>query len=515
MLNESRSKNFIRNTSFGIGTQIVQTILPFISRTIFIHQLGASYLGIGGLFTSILSVLSLADLGLGSVVIYSLYKPVAENDNVKIASLIKFYKKIYNYIAGIVLVIGVALLPFLGFMINLPEELPHVRFYYILYVLNSSISYLYVYKTSLIRANQKNYIISLYTTVCNVLMNAVQIIGLIIVPNFTIYLVIQVAFTFIQNFLLSRRAEKMYQGQLMSKTFENSVEIESTEKRKIFSDAKAMLSYKVGGVLLNSIDSILISALVSTITVGFYSNYLTLENFLNKFINIIYDSFLIGAGNLNAVATDKKKKQIFDVFRMVFNSIAIIGTVGILVVCNDLIILWLGNDYLIDFSAMVAFAFKFFLPIVLYPVWIYRNTTGLFKETQNILFYTGILNLFLSIVLGKLFGLTGILAATVIARILTSFWFEPVILYRKRFSTESSSFEYFRDVIMSVLLIFLSVFFIEFFIRCINADRIVIIAVKVLLCVTVPVFFLVLYYRNTDAFNYVVVHIQSRVNNDK
>ena len=143
MREKNRSEYFIKNSVMGVTTQVIQTILPFISRTIFINALGATYLGINGLFSNILSMLSLAELGIGNVVIYSLYKPVAENNISEIRALTRFYKKVYNYIALFVMLIGMLLLPFLDVIVNTPEDIPYLKVYYMLYVLNSAVSYLY------------------------------------------------------------------------------------------------------------------------------------------------------------------------------------------------------------------------------------------------------------------------------------------------------------------------------------------------------------------------------------
>lgn len=448
----SRSKKSIKNLIYGVGSQVVLTLIPFITRTIFISQLGEAYLGVNSLFTSILSVLSLAELGIGNIVVYSLYKPLAQKETSKITALVKFYRRIYSGIAFTVLMVGVALLPFLQYLVKLPSNMDHLRLYYFLFVLNSAISYLYVYKTSIINADQKQYIVSLYTSIAAVGQNIAQIIILLCFKNFLMYLLVQLAFTFILNVCMSRKADKLYGIKI-----NEASELSKEEKRKIINDTKSMVVYKMGGTFLNSTDSIYISTLISTITVGLYTNYVVLENVLNKFINLIYDAMYASVGNLNTTNDDKKKKEVFDSICLLFFIIGTIGFSGYFSVVNNIVKLWIGDKYCLDTLTVFSLSLRFYLPIILYPIWMYRNTTGLFKETQNILIYAGVLNLVLSFVLGKHVGLAGIIFATSISRFFTSFWYEPWILYKKIF-VKNSYWEYIGQVAFSGLVIILTCF---------------------------------------------------------
>lgn len=183
-MNKSRTKNTARNIIFGLTNQILTLLFNFINRTIFIKVLGTEYLGINGLFSDILMMLSMADLGFGTAMVYSFYKPLAENNRCKIAALITFYKKVYNFIALGVAIIGVALVPFLGYIVNLSKPVPYIRIYYLFFLANTVISYLFVYKASIINADQKNYIISKYQLVINFCSMLFQSVFLIITNAF-------------------------------------------------------------------------------------------------------------------------------------------------------------------------------------------------------------------------------------------------------------------------------------------------------------------------------------------
>mgnify|MGYP006926258937 CR=1 FL=1 len=497
MEDTSRSKKSIKNLMYGVGSQFVLTLIPFITRTIFISQLGEAYLGVNSLFTSILSVLSLAELGIGNIVVYSLYKPLAQKETSKITALVKFYRRIYSGIALTVLVVGVALLPFLHYLVKLPSNMDHLHLYYFLFVLNSAVSYLYVYKTSIINADQKQYIVSLYTLIAAVGQNIAQIIILLCFKNFLLYLLVQLAFTFLLNVCMSRKADKLY-GIKISKASELSKE----EKRKIINDTKSMVVYKMGGTFLNSTDSIYISTLINTITVGLYTNYVVLENVLNKFINLIYDAMYASVGNLNTT-NDDKKKYVFDSICLLFFIIGTIGFSGYYSVVNNVVKLWIGDKYCLDTLTVFSLSLRFYLPIILYPIWMYRNTTGLFKETQNILIYAGALNLLLSYVLGKHVGLAGIIFATSISRFFTSFWYEPWILYKKIF-VKNSYWEYIGQVVFSGLVITLTCFCVHKIGGAMDYSSFIELVLKGMLCVFIPLCLYCVAYARSRQMRYLI-----------
>lgn len=486
---------------------MLQSGLPFLSRTIFIYILGESYLGINGLFSSILSMLSLAELGIGNIVVFSLYKPLAVNDNKKLCAYIDFYKTIYRIIAAVVFGTGIIFIPFIPFLINLPDDIDHIYLYYILYVTNSALSYLFIYKASIINADQKEYIISLYTTIFMIIMHISQCIILLIFKSFASYLIIQILCTFILNFLLSKRADHLYNLNL-----KNYVGLSRKEKKDILIKAKAMLSYKLGGVFLNSTDSVYISILVNTITVGYYTNYTILENFLNKFINIMYNGLYASVGNLNATENKEKCKFIFNILVLLFLYIGTVAFSGYFLLSSKIIEIWIGKIYCIETMAVLALALRFYMPIILYPIWMYRNTTGLFEETKGILIYAGILNLFLSYVLGKSLGLAGVLFATSISRLLTSFWYEPVVLYKKIFS-ESHVTEYFLNILFSIACIGVTVFICLLFENCICSNIVFCVIFQIIMCIIVPLFLYALRYKRSDEIIYLLNLSQNVIRN--
>ena len=207
-MSNSRTENSLKNISFSIFNQLLNTFLTFLSRTVFIMCLNVDYLGISGLFGDIFSMLCLADLGFGTAMTYSMYKPLAEKDYDRLAGLIYFYKKVYRIIAIAITLIGVALIPFLPYLVNTTTEIQHLNLYYLLMLANVVSSYLVVYKTNILTADQKTYLITKYTSVFSVIRTIFSIIFLVITRSYTVYLVIQVVFTYGTNFFNSYLAGK-------------------------------------------------------------------------------------------------------------------------------------------------------------------------------------------------------------------------------------------------------------------------------------------------------------------
>lgn len=433
---KSRTYNSIKNIVFSLGNQIAIMFLNFFSRAIFIQVLGAEYLGINGLFSDILMMLSLADLGLGSAMIYSFYKPLKENDNIKIVALVNFYRKIYRIIALAVAIIGISLIPFLNDLVNIENPIENLKLYYILFLINSVVSYLFVYKSSVINADQKGYILSTYSTVINIIRIILQTIFLFVTKNYIIYLIIQIFSTFINNLFISYKADKIYPF------LKGDNKLSSEEEKNIFLNIKAVFLYKISGVLINGTDNILISTIVGTVFVGYYSNYNMIISTISRFITTIFSSLNASIGNLMLEEDFEKKYEVFKLLQMFSFIIGIICTICLYILINDFIILWIGENYILDNFTLIAILANFYLSCVLPPIWSYREATGLFIKTKYVMLMTALINIILSVLLGLKFGIGGIILASALAKLSTYFWYEPILLFKTYFN--ESVKEYFR-----------------------------------------------------------------------
>lgn len=444
-MSNSRTKSSIINISANIANQVIALLLSFASRTVFVKLLGEQYLGINGLFTNILSVLSLAELGVGTAIIYSMYKPVAENDENKISQLMNYYKKLYNRIALAVTIIGVSLLPFLKYLVKLDEPIENLHIYYLLFLCNTIISYLFVYKTSIIVVYQKDYITKIYNFIFNVIMFVSQIVVLIVSNNYYVYLIVGILCGLANNYFCARKADKMYPF------INNKVELPNDEKITIWGNIKSMFFYKVGGVILNNTDNILISSMVSTAMVGFCSNYTMIVEALKKITSLFFTSIQASVGNMNAENNSEKQYKIFNILDMCSFWIYGFTSICICVLLQDFIYLWLGNKFVLSDSIVYIVTINYYLTGVLYPIWNYRETIGLFNDTKYIMFFAAFLNLIFSIIGGYYYGVFGILLATALARLLTNLWYEPYKLFKIYFKKDV--FKYYLKQIIHVALI--------------------------------------------------------------
>lgn len=444
MSNESRTKKSAINIGFNLLNQVVGFILSFVSRTIFIHVLGVGYLGINGLFSDVLNLLSMADLGFGTAMVYSFYKPLAENDYKKMAALTSFYKRVYRVIAVLVTVIGLVITPFLKYIVNMDGDIDNLSIYYLLSLAGVVISYLCVYKTSILTADQNNYIVTKISIIMNITKTIVQIVSLILLKNYIVYLIIGLVCNLLNNWFASLKASQKY------RFIEKQESLQKSERKEIIDNIKSVFIYKVSSVLLNATDNIIISVVVGTVAVGYYSNYLMIQNKITIMYSLLFTSLTASIGNIIIKENAKKRYEIFQCEQVVSFIIC-----GIIIPCygsliNNFIQLWLGEQYLFSDVTIIAIALNLYLSCVLQPLWSYREATGLYRKTKWVMLCCAGINLILSFILGHILGVAGILLASGISRLVTYVWYEPVLLFKEYFNESSTS--YFKTIIKNAIL---------------------------------------------------------------
>lgn len=445
LMASGRVGNSLRNIIYRLISQGATVLLRFVSRTIFIYVLGVEYLGINGLFSEILQMLSLADLGFGTAMVFSMYKPLAEKDEYKLAQLVQLYKKIYTVIATVITIIGIGIVPFLKYLVNLDQDIPYLTVYYLLYLANTVVSYLVVYKTCILNADQKNYLVSKYNTIFSLLSTIACAVFLVITKNFLIYLIVQVIFTYANNFYVSHVAQKLYPY------ISNKVEqLSKIEEKKIFDNVKSVFIYKVANTLVGSTDNTLISILIGTVTVGYYSNYTMIVNNIQMVINIIFSSVTASIGNLVVEKKAEKNYSVYKSMQFISYILSCISITGVYIMINDLIKVWLGEKYILDSIVVIAIVINMYFSVVLMPIWSYREATGMYMQTKYVMVATAAVNVVVSIILGKWIGLAGILFATSIARISTYFWYEPKLLFAQFFKRKVGS--YYKGIVINVVI---------------------------------------------------------------
>lgn len=421
-----RIKSSIQNIVTGLFGQVVLLVTGFVSRTVFIHVLGATYLGVSGLFSNILTVLSLAELGIGQAIIYSLYKPIADHNEEKICSLMALYAKVYRILFCVVLVLGLSILPFLQYIIKDIDTIPHIRVIYVMYIINSASSYLFAYKGAFVTACQKNYIINTIGFVANILTVAAQIAALLLFGNYLVYLGVQIGMGILQNVFVYVYTNKLFPF-LKEK---NPRPLDAEEKEKIRKNVGALLLYKIGTIALNSTDNIIISAFIGIVTVGKYSNYLLLSTSVNAFLSTIFSNLTASIGNLNAQDDEKRKYFLFKTIHLATFWLYALCSVCLYVCMTPFIQLWLGDDYVLSNGISLIISVNVYIAGMLYAPFNYRQTMGLFVQGKLRPIISAILNIVLSIVFVQWWGLAGVLWGTAAARLTTNVWFDPYLVYK-------------------------------------------------------------------------------------
>lgn len=302
-----RIQNSLKNILFGLSGQIISIGMGFVVRTVFIYTLGIEYLGVDGLFTSILLMFSLANLGFDTAIIYSLYRPLAEKDIYKIQALMNLYQKAYRLIGVVVLLLGLSLLPFLDYLVNADTMIKDINIIYLLFLISSVSSYYFVYKQSIIIADQSNYIISKIHTLFIIISNALQIVLLIIISDYIVVLIVQLTLKVIENVYIANKANKLYPF-LKEK---NNAKLSKADRREFFENLYSLLLYKISGVVINATDNIIISKFIGIIWVGVYSNYLLILNTLNTLLGYLFYSITASVGNLNVKENAEKNILFF------------------------------------------------------------------------------------------------------------------------------------------------------------------------------------------------------------
>lgn len=501
----SRTNNSLKNMKYAIVGQGLGLLISFVSRMAFVRILSAEYLGLNGLFTNILSILSLAELGVGAAIIYSMYKPLADKDMYKIKALMGLYKKAYVTIGIAIAFIGSALTPFLNYLIKDMPDLPYIKLIYLMFVANSSISYFYSYKRSLIIADQKRYVATFYRYGFYFLLNVIQIIVLLFTRSYIFYLGLQIINTFLENICVSRKTDQLYPF-LKEK---GSFELDKEEKKTIVQNVKAMVFHKIGSIVVVGTDNILISKFIGVIQVGLYSNYQLIINALNTVFGLVFQSVTASIGNLGATENSKKNKFIFECINLIGFWIYAFSSICLINLFNPFINLWLGAEYLFSMPIVLIIIISFYLSGMRKSVLTFRDALGLFwHDRYKAIFEAGI-NLVASIILAQYIGIAGIFIGTIISTLTTCFWIEPYILFKYGF--EDSVKSYFKKygfytinmIIVGVLTWFISSIFSDYSILGFIG--------KLVVCIIVPnTLFLIIFWR-TKEFQYLIVIVKPMI----
>lgn len=500
ILKESRKINTLRNTRFGIIKYVIQMFLQFVVRSFFIRILGKEYLGLNSIFSSILNMLNFVELGMGSAIVFSMYKPIAENDIETIKSLNNLYKKIYIAIASIVSLIGLLLIPFLKFFITGSTANLDINFtfIYILFLLNSVINYLAANKRSLLFAYQRNDIESKIKTITISLLYLLQLIALIVFKSFYIYVILMPVTTLLDCFFVSYSCKKLL-PEINGKSQKLNPVIEKEIKKNVI----ATSMHQISNTVVTSTDNLLISIIISTAVAGLYSNYYTIIYTITSIFTLLTTTLKGSIGNMLATSDCSFSKTMFDNLNSAFSILTGICTIALICLFQPFITIWTGSsEYQLDFCVVLVLCIHFYLTIMRFVPVMFKDCAGLMWNDRMKPIIEASVNLIASILLAKWLGLIGVFIGSVISTLVAPFWIEPYVLYKNYFKIPVSS--YWKKYSFNTFIT-LIIGLITFGLCLLVPDKnIYTLIIKFGICAIVPTFLFILAYFKTPEFKYFV-----------
>ena len=490
----SRTENTKRNIIASIAMLLVQMFFQFLSRTVIVHYLGADYLGLSSLFTSVLSVLSMAELGFSTAIIYNLYKPLANNDTASVCALLAYYRKIYRTVGIIILSAGLVMLPFLRFVIKgeIPADI-NMYLLYLLYLINTSTSYfLFAHKTALLTAIQRLDLTKIVTMIVYIVQYSLQIVALILFRNYYLYIIWMIlgsALINVANAYVARKKFPQYEcrGDVSDKT-----------KKDIMTRVEGLLICKISGVTYTSMDSIIISAFIGLSTVAIYNNYITIFNAVCSVLTLVRGAMQASVGNSVASESVEKNYKDLCLWQFLFSIIATWCTSCMLCLFQPFMSVWMGNDMLLPVSVEIIICAWFMISIVQHPYYLYLSGNGLWNEMKWSYVFSTVFNLVMNIILGKYFGVFGIVLASFLSNLICGTFWQCIIIFKQYFKRTPKSYFIRQGLYFAVAII---ICFVSYMVcGLINVGGLQGLIIKAVVCIAVTTGLLLVIYVKTKSF---------------
>ena len=506
-MKRSRTEFATLNTSIALAIQPFSVIIGFINRTIFVSILGVTYLGLSSYLTSIVSILSLAELGIGEAMSYALYSPLVREEHGKINAFMILFKKLYRIIGVSIFVFGGILSLFLPNLIKDYTINSELYWIFFLFIFNSGSSYFFSYKRTLLYVDQRNYVMNLINFGLNTLRVFLQIAILIFTQNFIFYLLIETILNIIGNVIMSYIVDRLY-NYLYN---EEITPINQEEKEKFIRNIKGNTLGSIGAKIVFQTDSILMAKFINLAAIGIYGNYTYVLGFVAMLVNTVMGSITSSIGNLihSEDTTLEAKISFLKKYQFIAFSLIYFASIGYLLFVHPFIIIWLGENLSFNQWTEIVIVINFFLTAYRQPNLVLISVHGLSYEQNKKVIAEILLNIFLSlyflIVLDL--GVAGILLGTIGSTLLTCTWYEPYSVFK--YGLKTSSKEYFRTMIQHFILAGLSILLFSLldYYFLIQLDFIYSLVIKIILYLIVLVIY-ILIFRNHEGGRQIILMIQ-------
>ncbi len=495
--NQSRTEHSAQNTTVAMVSRVLAILMGYAVRVVFTHTLSENYVGVNGLFTDIISVLSLTEMGLETAITYALYKPIAQADVEKQKSIMQLYRTFYRVVAGVVLCAGLLVIPFLDVLIKNKPDIPNLTYIYLLYLLRSVLSYLLIYKKTLMDAHQLSYIGTGIKTMSWVVQDILQIAVLLLTHDFLLYLYIYIGATVAANLVISRKAEKLYPF-LKDKAV---TPLQKEERTGIFRNVRAMMMHKVGKVVVNNTDNLVLSAIVGIVSVGKYSNYYLVIESVQQVLTELFTGVTASVGNLGVTSDTKRTREVYGALFFATQWMYCVAAITLFELLPPFVMLSFGEQFLFDRTVTAILCFNFFITGMGKATLMFRDSLGLFWYDRYKAVVQAVLNLVISIILAKWVGAAGVFLGTLFSMLLTASWVEPYVLYKYHFHTSVVPYLLrFTGYTLQSILIWLLVHWLCSFA---GGGMFVQMILKGLLCVIVPSVIIAVFYCRSREWKYI------------
>ena len=441
-----RTTRSAKNALAGMANKIIGIAVPFLLRTIMIQKLGVEYLGLNSLFSSILQMLSLTEMGFGSAMIFSMYKPMAEGNTELINALLGFYKKIYRIIGIIVLVIGLALMPNITFFIasDYPQEI-NIYLVFGIYLANTVVSYfLFAYKSSILIADQRNDIEMNIISICNICLYISQIAALLITSNYYVYIVLMPCFTIINNVVRYIVVKRRYPQ------YNETGNLGKDEKKEIMSRVGALVGHRVGGVVFSSVDSLVISAFLGLVILGRYTNYFYIYTAINGIMSIIFQSILAVIGNAVACKTPDENLKVFKELFIINAWQSCFCTACFLSLYQPFMRVWMGDENMLPTIIAVLLSIYYYFANIRRVCCGFKDAAGMWRDDFWKPYVSVLVNLTFNIISVQIIGLPGVVISSILAIVLVESPWETRILFKNYF--KKSTDLYYKRYVQSLIV---------------------------------------------------------------
>lgn len=500
-MKSERKKSSFKNMITAVSSNVLTIIVGLVAQAVFIKILGSEYLGLNGLFSNVISMLGIVELGMGSAIIYNMYKPIAEDNHEKIKSLMQFYKKSYRIITLIISIIGIMIIPFIKYIVDIESVTVGINVYlvYILFLLETICSYILSYKRSMLYADQKEYITNIIHMGYTILVNTMQLIFLYFTHDYYLYLIIKVMMRLVENIVISSYVNRRYSYLLDN----NVTKLDSKTEKDIFQKIKALFFHKIGTFIVSGTDNIIISKYLGLVTVGLYSNYYMIINAVQTVINHIIQATRASVGNLLVTESKTKQFDIFNKIRFVNFWISCFSSICIFVIMDSFITIWIGYKFVLPTKVLLVLVINFFIVSSRSTYGAFKEAAGIFYEDRFVPIIESLLNIVLSIIFVKKFGLMGVFMGTIGSGLVLWCYSYPKYVYNKLFGRKIS--DYMKETIYYFIIFILIAGFTYSLAILISFDNVYLQFISnVLIALIVPNVIMLLLFSKDENFKYFI-----------